>query len=69
MLLWIVLGVIVAILATVFTLVWWWVGDQWANDEHKKFHHEDGVRVSQHTQVIRDPQPDEASAEKGAGVE
>ncbi len=57
---WIVLGVILAIVTAAITLIWWWVGDQWADDEYKKFGHGGGARpVSEHTRVIRDAQDPE----------
>lgn len=34
---WLVLSVILALGAGFGTLIWWKVGDQWADAEHKKF--------------------------------
>ncbi len=34
---WIVMGLILAVGAGLGTLIWWRVGDQWADAEHKKF--------------------------------
>jgi len=34
---WIILSVVLAFGAGIGTLVWWKVGDQWADAEHKKF--------------------------------
>ncbi len=52
---WIVLGICVAVATTVITLIWWWVGDQWADEEYKKFGHGGGAKKrSEHTRVIQD---------------
>ncbi len=40
---WIIGGFILAVGAAVFTLAWWKLGDQWADDEYKKFGHGGGV--------------------------
>ncbi|MBL4592150.1 MAG: hypothetical protein JKY96_09350 [Phycisphaerales bacterium] len=56
MLLWIVLAILLALITSVFTLVWWWIGDQWANEEHKKFKHTKDLKTSEHTRVIQDVQ-------------
>ncbi len=42
MLAWIIGGVILAVGATLITVIWWRVGDQWADDEYKKFGHGGG---------------------------
>ena len=34
---WIIFSVILAIIAAVLTIVWWRVGDIWADEEHKRF--------------------------------
>ncbi len=34
---WIIASVVLALGAGIGTLVWWKVGDQWADAEHKKF--------------------------------
>ncbi|MFI4898382.1 MAG: hypothetical protein ACIARR_11210 [Phycisphaerales bacterium JB059] len=34
---WLILSVILALGAGFGTLIWWKVGDQWADAEHKKF--------------------------------
>ncbi len=39
---WIIAGAILALAAAVVTLAWWKVGDQWADDEYKKFGHGGG---------------------------
>jgi len=43
MLMWILLGVLIAVLTGVVTLIWWKVGDQWADEEYKKFGHGGGA--------------------------
>ena len=42
MVIWILLGLFIAIVTAAFTLVWWKVGDQWADEEYKKFGHGGG---------------------------
>lgn len=42
MLFWILGGLLLALGAGVFTLVWWRFGDQWADEEYKKFGHGGG---------------------------
>lgn len=37
MLWWIVVSVILAVSLGLGTLAWWWVGDQWADAERKRF--------------------------------
>lgn len=39
---WILGGFLLAVGAAVITLAWWKVGDQWADDEYKKFGHGGG---------------------------
>ncbi|MCC5824442.1 MAG: hypothetical protein LAT64_14265 [Phycisphaerales bacterium] len=39
---WILGGFILAVGAAVITLAWWKLGDQWADDEYKKFGHGGG---------------------------
>ena len=39
---WIIGGFILAVGAAVITLAWWKLGDQWADDEYKKFGHGGG---------------------------
>jgi hypothetical protein len=52
---WILLGLFIAVVTTVITLVWWWVGDQWADEEYKKFGHGGGSnKGSENTRVIKD---------------
>ena len=43
MLIWISLGLFIAMVTAVFTLIWWKVGDQWADEEYKKFGHGGGA--------------------------
>jgi len=40
--LWLLGGLVLAIGAGVFTVVWWKVGDQWADAEYKRFGHGGG---------------------------
>ena len=42
MVVWISLGLFVGLVTAVMTLVWWKVGDQWADEEYKKFGHGGG---------------------------
>lgn len=39
---WILGGFVLAVGAAVITLAWWKLGDQWADDEYKKFGHGGG---------------------------
>lgn len=50
----IVLTVIVAILTAIITLIWWKVGDQWADEEYKKFGHGGGAPKGPPPKVIQD---------------
>ncbi len=34
---WLIFSLIVAVLTGVITIIWWWVGDLWADEEHQKF--------------------------------
>ncbi len=53
---WLIGGLVLALGAGVFTLVWWKVGDQWADSEYKRFGHGGGSPGSSasETTVIRD---------------
>lgn len=52
---WVIMGVLLTVLTAVITLIWWWVGDQWADDEYKKFGHGGGARpMHERTSVITD---------------
>ncbi|RMH27477.1 MAG: hypothetical protein D6692_07660 [Planctomycetota bacterium] len=42
MAIWIIGGFILALGAGITTLLWWRLGDQWADDEYKKFGHGGG---------------------------
>lgn len=50
----VILTVIIAMLTAVITLVWWKVGDQWADDEYKKFGHGGGAPKGPPPKVIKD---------------
>lgn len=50
----IVLTVIIAVLTAIITLVWWKVGDQWADEEYKKFGHGGGAPKGPPPQVVDD---------------
>lgn len=39
---WLIGGLVLAVGAGVFTIVWWKVGDQWADAEYKRFGHGGG---------------------------
>ncbi len=54
MVIWILLGLFIAIVTTAFTLLWWKVGDQWADEEYKKFGHGGGGPKGPPPKVIRD---------------
>ena len=51
--LWLVGGLVLALGAGAFTVVWWKVGDQWADAEHKRFGHGGGGPVGEAPKVIR----------------
>ena len=50
----VILTVIVALLTAVITMIWWKVGDQWADDEYKKFGHGGGAPKGPPPTVIKD---------------
>ncbi len=54
MLMWILLGILIAVLTGVVTLIWWKVGDQWADEEYKKFGHGGGAPKGPGPTVIAD---------------
>jgi hypothetical protein len=54
MLIWISLGLVIALVTFVVTIVWWKVGDQWADDEYKKFGHGGGGPKGPAPTVIND---------------
>lgn len=41
---WVVIAVVLAG-AVLFTLVWWWLADKWADSEHKRFKGKSGPPV------------------------
>ena len=49
---WLVIGLVVAVLTIVITLVWWKVGDLWADEEYKKFGHGGGAPQGPAPKVI-----------------
>lgn len=52
---WVIMGILLTVFTGVITLIWWWVGDQWADDEYKKFGHGGGARtIHERTSVITD---------------
>lgn len=50
----VILTLVIAILTAIITLIWWKVGDQWADDEYKKFGHGGGGPKGPPPTVIRD---------------
>ena len=58
---WVVAG-IVLIGATAFVLVWWRIGDRWADEEHRKFPQKRSPHEGKEKIVIKSSKP-----EKGAG--
>jgi hypothetical protein len=34
---WLIFSLVVAVITGVLTIVWWWVGDLWADEEHQRF--------------------------------
>lgn len=62
MVVWIIGGFILAVGAAAITIAWWKIGDQWADDEYKKFGHGGGKPRQEGTAptVIRST-PDEPS--------
>lgn len=51
---WIGLGLLIAVITGATTLIWWKVGDQWANEEYKKFGHGGGSPKGPAPTVISD---------------
>ncbi len=64
MLIWITLGVLIAVMTGAVTLIWWKVGDQWADEEYKKFGHGGGAPRGPAPTVIVDFDSDKPSAPK-----
>lgn len=52
MVVWISLGLFIGLMTAFFTLVWWKVGDQWADEEYKKFGHGGGAPKGPPPKVI-----------------
>jgi hypothetical protein len=50
----VILTVVIAILTAIITLIWWKVGDQWADEEYKKFGHGGGAPKGPPPKVIKD---------------
>lgn len=50
----VILTVVIAVLTAIITLIWWKVGDQWADDEYKKFGHGGGAPKGPPPEVIKD---------------
>ncbi len=57
----VILAVVIAVITAVVTLVWWKVGDQWADDEYKKFAHGGGAPKGPSPTVVDDFEPDPMS--------
>ncbi len=51
---WLSLGFVIAVLSAGFTLLWWKVGDQWADEEYKRFGHGGGGPQGNGPTVIKD---------------
>ncbi len=64
MLMWITLGVVLAVLTGVVTLIWWKVGDQWADEEYKRFGHGGGAPRGPAPTVITDFDSDKPTGSK-----
>ncbi len=52
MVLWILGGVGLAVFLGAFTIVWWKLGDIWADEEYKKFGHGGGSPKSDTTPTV-----------------
>jgi hypothetical protein len=65
--LWLIGGFLLAVGAAVFTLVWWKVGDQWADAEYKRFGHGGGGPGSNagESKVIRDFDGEDSAEKQG----
>lgn len=62
---WIIGGIVLAFGAGIITVAWWRLGDQWADDEYKKFGHGGGrPRNEENTPTVintnpsKNPNPD-----------
>ena len=53
----VILTVVIAILTAIITLIWWKVGDQWADEEHKKFGSGKDIPKGPPPEVIKDFNP------------
>tara|TARA_R110002073_G_scaffold118918_1_gene258547 strand:+ start:435417 stop:435659 length:243 start_codon:yes stop_codon:yes gene_type:complete len=52
MVVWVSLGLFIGLMTAFFTLIWWKVGDQWADEEYKKFGHGGGAPKGPPPKVI-----------------
>ncbi|RMH14236.1 MAG: hypothetical protein D6695_01850 [Planctomycetota bacterium] len=34
---WLIFGIVLGVVGAVLTLVWWRIGDNWADEEHRRF--------------------------------
>ncbi|MBX3322299.1 MAG: hypothetical protein KF757_04860 [Phycisphaeraceae bacterium] len=48
---WIVLAIVLSVLGAILTIVWWRVGDQWADEEHRRFKSNHGPDNTTHTVI------------------
>lgn len=49
---WLIFAAVGSVIGAILTLVWWRIGDQWADEEHKRFQSDDRTR-QEGAQVIR----------------
>lgn len=49
---WLIFAACLAVVGSLLTLLWWRVGDQWADEEHRRFR-SGGDGGSQGAQVVR----------------
>jgi len=60
----VVIIAITAVLLTAGTLIWWRLGDAWADAEHKRFKHDPTRRTGPGPTIIRNPPPPPSESSK-----
>ncbi len=50
---WIILSLVLCVVGAVLTIIWWRVGDIWADEEHKRFKGSDDSETASGATVIK----------------
>ncbi len=69
MVVWVSLGLFIGLMTAFFTLIWWKVGDQWADEEYKKFGHGGGAPKGPPPKVISNFEDEPAVVKTAASSE